>query len=137
VEAIPGGAFEAVAQMRYLDDPRRFNTAMIELLRDYAPDIYERIDPARFELTRELDLLQGGITPTVRRGYARLGNGKYALALGDVRAINDPILGQGANSASRTAWMLGEAIRDGENYDEAFCRRIEQQIWAYAGPIAA
>jgi 2-polyprenyl-6-methoxyphenol hydroxylase-like FAD-dependent oxidoreductase len=135
-EAIPGGAFEPIARMSYEDDPRRFNTAMIELMRDYAPAIYERIDPARFGLTRGLDLLQGGITPTVRRGHARLSNGKYALAIGDVRVINDPILGQGANTASRTAWMLGEAIRDSENYGEAFCRRIEQQIWAYAGPIA-
>jgi len=137
IQAIPGGAFEPLARMRYAEDPRRFNTAVIKLLRDYAPAIYERIDPARFGLTRALDLLQGGITPTVRRGYARLGNGKYALAIGDVRVINDPILGQGANTASRTAWMLGEAIRDSENYGEAFCRRIEQQIWAYAGPIAA
>jgi 2-polyprenyl-6-methoxyphenol hydroxylase-like FAD-dependent oxidoreductase len=137
IQAIPGGAFEPLARMRYEEDPRRFNTAVIELLRDYAPAIYERIDPARFGLTRALDLLQGGITPTVRRGYARLSNGKYALAIGDVRVINDPILGQGANTASRTAWMLGEAIRDSENYGEAFCRHIEQQTWAYAGPIAA
>jgi 2-polyprenyl-6-methoxyphenol hydroxylase-like FAD-dependent oxidoreductase len=136
-EAVPGGAFEPLARMRYEDDPRRFNTAMIKLMRDYAPAIYERIDPAQFGLTRPLDLLQGGITPTVRRGHTRLGNGKYALALGDVRIINDPITGQGANTASHTAWMVGEAIRDSQIFDGAFCQRIEQEIWAYAGPIAA
>jgi 2-polyprenyl-6-methoxyphenol hydroxylase-like FAD-dependent oxidoreductase len=137
VEATPHGAFEPLTRMRYDEDPRRFNTAMMQLLRDYAPAIYERIDPARFGLTRPLDLLQGGVTPVVRRGHTRLGNGKYALALGDVRIVNDPITGQGANTASYTAWLLGEAICGSEIFDEVFCRRIDQQIWAYAGPIAA
>lgn len=137
LEAVPGGMFEPLARMRYAEDPRRFNTAMLALLRDHAPAIYERTDPVRFGLTRPLDLLQGGVTPAVRRGHIQLSNGKYALALGDVRIVNDPITGQGANTASRTAWMLGEAVRDSEIFDAAFCRRIEQQIWAYAGPIVA
>jgi 2-polyprenyl-6-methoxyphenol hydroxylase-like FAD-dependent oxidoreductase len=135
-EATPGGAFEPLAQMHYQEDPQRFTMTIMEVLRNYAPTLYERIDPTCFGLTRPLDVLQGGVTPAVRCGYIRLSNGKYALALGDVRVINDPITGQGANTASRTAWMLGEAIREGENYDEAFCRRVDQAIWAYAGPIA-
>jgi flavin-dependent dehydrogenase len=137
LEAIPGGIFEPFARMRYADDPRGFDTTLLGLLRDHAPELYGRIDPAQFGLTRPLDLLQGGVTPAVRRGFSRLGNGKYALAIGDVRVVNDPITGQGANTASRTAWMVGEAIRDSESFDEAFCEHIEQQIWAYAGPIAA
>src|SRR5262249_8376450 len=136
-EAVPGGAFEPLAHMRYDEDPRRFDATMMGLLRDYAPTIFERLDPARFGLTRPLDLLQGGVTPAVRRGHIRLSTGKYALALGDVRVVNDPITGQGANTASHTAWMLGEAIRDSESFDEAFCQRMEEQVWAYAGPIAA
>ena len=136
-EAIPGSLFEPIARLRYEDDPRRFNTAMLDMLRDYAPAIYERVDPAHFGLIRSLDLLQGGVTPAVRRGYTRLSNGKYVLAIGDVRIVNDPITGQGANTASHTAWMVGEAIRDSQIFDGAFCQRIEQEIWAYAGPIAA
>ena len=134
-EGIPGGAFDAVAHMRYEDDPAAFNTALLDLLREYAPLLYERIDPAKFGLTRPLDLLQGGVTPGVRRGYVQLSNGKYALALGDVQASNDPIIGQGANKASYTAWMLGEAIRDSATLDEAFCQEMEQRIWAYTAPI--
>lgn len=137
LEAIPGSVFEPIARMSYVEDPRGFNAAMLGLLRDHAPAIYERIDPAIFGLTRPLDLLQGGVTPAVRRGFTRLANGKLALSIGDVRIVNDPITGQGANTASRTAWMLGEAILGAEQFDEAFCRSVEQQIWAYAGPIAA
>lgn len=111
LEAIPGGAFETLARMKYEEDPRRFNTTFMPMLHGYAPAIYERIDPLWFSLTRPLDLLQGGVTPTVRHGHVRLRSGKYALAIGDVRIINDPITGQGANTASRTAWMVGEVRR--------------------------
>lgn len=135
--AIPGSAFEPFARVTYEDDPQRFNTTFINLARDHAPGLYERIDQKRFGLTRPLDLLQGGVTPTVRHGYARLSNGTYALAIGDVRVVNDPITGQGANTASRTAWMLGEAIRNAEVFDEAFCERVDQQIWAYSQPVTA
>ncbi len=136
-EAFPGGVFEDVLKMNYDEDPKRFNAAWLDLFRQYNPAIYERIDPAQFGLTRSLDLLQGAVTPGVRHGHVKLSNGKYALALGDVRIANDPITGQGANTASRTAFMLGEAIVGSERFDEAFCERIDQQIWAYAGPIAA
>jgi hypothetical protein len=136
-EAVPGSNFATVAHMRYEDDPAAFNAALLGLIREHAPQLYERIDPATFGLTRPLDLLQGGVTPTVRHGYVQLNTGKYALALGDVQATNDPITGQGANKASYTAWMLGEAIRDSATFDEAFCEQIEQRIWAYTAPIVS
>jgi len=136
-EAIPGGVFEILSKLRYEDDPRRFERTMLKLLHQHAPAIYARIDLRRFGLTRPLDLLQGGITPGVRRGYARLGSDTWALALGDAHLINDPITGQGANTASKMAWMLGEAIRDGATFDEAFCKRMEQIAWDYAAPIVA
>ncbi len=84
-------------------------------------------------------MLQGAITPTARRAYARLEWGKCALAIGDVHVLNDPITGQGANTASRSAWTLGEAIleRPDGPFDEAFCRRVEARLWGYAGPVTA
>jgi 2-polyprenyl-6-methoxyphenol hydroxylase-like FAD-dependent oxidoreductase len=136
IEAVPGGALEAVARMRYDDDPAAFNAALLELLREHVPHMYERIDPEQFGLTRSLDLLQGGVTPGVRQGYARLANGKYALAIGDAHVLNDPITGQGANTASRMAWLIGEAICNSAIFDEIFCREIEQRVWEYAGPVA-
>jgi 2-polyprenyl-6-methoxyphenol hydroxylase-like FAD-dependent oxidoreductase len=131
-EAIPGGAFETLARMRYEDDPQRFAATALDLLREYAPPIYARIDPTAFGLTRPLDLLQGAITPTVRQGYVRLDNGAFAMAIGDVQVVNDPLIAQGANTASRSAWTLGEAILEGGMFDEGFCRRAAERIWAYA-----
>jgi 2-polyprenyl-6-methoxyphenol hydroxylase-like FAD-dependent oxidoreductase len=134
-EAIPGGAFEIMARMRYEDDPRHFEATMLALLREHAPPIYERIDPRSFGLTRPLDLLQGAITPTVRQGYTRLDNGEFAMAIGDIQVANDPLIAQGANTASRSAWSLGESILEGGTFDERFCQRAAERIWAYARPV--
>lgn len=137
MEAVPGGALEPMARMRYEDDPRAFELALLAILRRYAPAVAARIDPAAFRLSRPLDLMQGGLTPAVRKGYVRLGSGRFALALGDTHILNDPILGQGANNASFAAWRLGEAICEGGAFDEGFCQAIEEQIWAYVGPVTA
>jgi hypothetical protein len=48
----------------------------------------------------------------------------------------DPLTGQGANKASHAAFVLGEAIRQGGPYDEAFCASIEQRMCAYALPVS-
>jgi hypothetical protein len=125
--------------LRYDDDPAAFEALLLDLLREHAPRVFARIDRAEFGLTGPLDLLQGAITPTVRRGFAPLGTGRYALAIGDVHVLNDPILGQGANAASYAAWTAGEAIehaaRLGGPFDEAFCRAVEARIWEYARPV--
>jgi hypothetical protein len=102
----------------------------------YAPSIYARVDRDAFALARPLDLGHVAITPTVRRGYVGLSGGRFAIALGDAHVVIDPITGQGANSASHAAWVLGEAIVDGEIVDESFCQRVEQQICSYAVPVS-
>ena len=136
-ESIAGGAFETVARMRYADDPRRFETTVVDLLRTYAPAIHARIDPDTFALSRPLDLCHAAITPTARAGYIRLDNGRYVVALGDAHVVNDPIIGQGANTAVHAAWTLGAAIRETRTYDEAFCREVARRVWAFTGPVTA
>jgi 2-polyprenyl-6-methoxyphenol hydroxylase-like FAD-dependent oxidoreductase len=134
-EAIPGSVFEVVTRMRYEDDPRHFEMTALALLREYVPSIYARIDPRAFGLARPLDLLQGAITPIVRQGYARLDNGRFAMAIGDVQVVNDPLIAQGGNTASHAAWVLGHAILDDFNPDERFCRIAAERIWSYARPV--
>lgn len=132
VEAVPGGPLEVLRHLRYADDPAGFERTLLRLLAEHAPSIRERVDTGQFGLTRPADLLQGAITPTVRRGWARLEADRFAVAVGDAWVVNDPIVGQGANLGSHCAWTLGEAILAAESYDEAFCRRVEQEMWAYA-----
>jgi 2-polyprenyl-6-methoxyphenol hydroxylase-like FAD-dependent oxidoreductase len=88
---------------------------------------FERIQPAEFRLTGPLDLLQGAVTPVVRADYVRLGSGRCALAVGDAHVVVDPIVGQGANLASYSAWRVGEAIVSDYCYDERFCQRVARE----------
>jgi hypothetical protein len=129
IEAIPGQGLDVISNVRYADDPKKFEAAVLELVRRHAPTIYERINLKEFAVNRPQDVIQGAITPTVRRGYVPLGNGKFALALGDVHITVDPIIAQGANNASKCAFILGEALLEAQSPDEDFCRETEQKLW--------
>lgn len=137
IEALPGGPLEAAVASNYEDDPAEFNRTILELVKTHAPPIFERIDEREFGLTRPLDLVQGAITPAVRRAWASLGNGKYAVAIGDAWVLNDPLTGQGANVASHCAEVMAAAIVEDLVYDELFCRSVEARMWAFAEPVVA
>jgi hypothetical protein len=134
IEAVPGGALDAVTQAQKADDPRRFDAMVLEVLREHAPHTYARVDPAAFRLHGPLDLMQGAITPVVRRAWLPLDGGRFALTIGETHITHDPSTGQGANAASRSAWLLGQAIVDqvarGGAFDEAFCVEMDARLWA-------
>jgi 2-polyprenyl-6-methoxyphenol hydroxylase-like FAD-dependent oxidoreductase len=133
VQAIPGGPFEAMARMRYRDDPAAFRAALLALLQAHAPLTRPRIDPGEFDVLGPSHVLQGGITPTVRRGHAALDDGRFAIALGDAHITHDPIGAQGANAASRAAWILGQLVvgrlAAGRAFDLEFHAHAEQTLW--------
>ena len=133
VEAIPGGPFEPLARMGYEGDPRAFDAAMIALVREHMPDTFARVDPAAFAAVGVLDTLFGAVVPVVRRGFIPLPGGRFAIAIGDAHVTFDPLTGQGANAAYRSAWLLGELVtahvRAGGRFDEAFCASSEERVW--------
>ncbi|ALG10398.1 styrene monooxygenase/indole monooxygenase family protein [Kibdelosporangium phytohabitans] len=131
-EIIPGGQLDELRTVRYEQDPVRFNATVLRMLRTSFPHLAELVDENIFGITRAEDVLQGAITPTARRGYAQLENGKWVMALGDVSLVNDPVLAQGANTASACAFLLGEAIlADNLVFDEMWCARAEARMWDY------
>jgi 2-polyprenyl-6-methoxyphenol hydroxylase-like FAD-dependent oxidoreductase len=126
MENVPGGDMEVLANLRYDDNPRAFLDTVLEKLEQHHPTVYRRVDRRSFGLANgPNDLLQGGVTPTVRHGHAALGGGKVAIALGDVQAVVDPLCGQGANMASYAAFVLGEEIVRQSVYDERFCEIVD------------
>jgi 2-polyprenyl-6-methoxyphenol hydroxylase-like FAD-dependent oxidoreductase len=66
-----------------------------------------------------------------------LDDGRHALALGDAWVVNDPITGQGANIGSHCAWEMAAALAAADVVDENFAARLEEQLWAFAGPVSA
>lgn len=128
LENIPGGDLEVLAQLRYEDDPRNFVDTLLAKLEKHHPTVFRRIDRQSFGLAQgALDLLQGGVTPTVRRSSVDLGGGKFAIALGDVHALVDPVVGQGANIASHAAFVLGREIVRQSVFDARFCEIVDQE----------
>lgn len=134
-EIIPGGAFDPLLRQRYEDDPQGYEQLILQLLQRHCPSLYSQIEPEKFRLSRPLDLLRGSVTPTVRRGYRVLVNGKPVLALGDTFASVDPLVGQGANLASRCAAAMGKQILEATELDEGFCQRVEAELRELAEPV--
>ncbi|MEV0620852.1 styrene monooxygenase/indole monooxygenase family protein [Nonomuraea sp. NPDC050404] len=131
VEAVPGGPLEPIYRTPWDELP----AALLPAFREHAPRLAELVEPAEFEMLGPDDLLQGAITPMVRRPVAQLPDGKIALAIGDAWITNDPITGQGANLGSRCAWIAAEAIAAGGPYDAAFGRTTAERMWEAGAPV--
>ncbi|MEA2189487.1 MAG: hypothetical protein QOK16_4498 [Solirubrobacteraceae bacterium] len=134
-ESVPGGPLDPITRASYAEDPAAFEALMIDLLRQYAPSVHERIDRAEFAVTGPTDVLQGAITPTVRRPYCEVAPGRFVMAVGDAFVANDPVGGQGANLASASAAVLADAISQDVAFDEWFCRSVARDMWAVAEPV--
>ncbi|MFF7251283.1 styrene monooxygenase/indole monooxygenase family protein [Embleya sp. NPDC008237] len=129
VEAIPGGPFDRFTGVR---DPLEHWGSTLELIRTHAPWDYERTRAA--ELTDALGVLSGAFTPVVRRPVAELPSGGLALGIADVVVANDPITGQGANSAARAAAVyLAAIVEHGDKpFDRDWMQETFERFWAYA-----
>jgi hypothetical protein len=129
---VPGGPWEEVMKVRYEDDPKKYNDTILSVVARFCPHVRERIDEKKFGLRSALDYLQGALTPTVRRAYTKLANGKYVIAIGDLHAVNDPLLGQGVGCATHGAFAVGQAILDdGLAFDERFCKHVEEKMLSW------
>ena len=124
MENIPGTELEATVTTRYEDDPKAFLRVILEALEKHHPSVYDRVDTARFDLCQPVDVLQGGVAPTVRETAFEFDNGRFAVAVGDVHATLDPVNGQGANIASYSAFVLGEEIAAASVLDRRFVEKV-------------
>jgi len=138
VEAVPQSTLDVLTRLRYDDDPAGFEARLLALLTEHAPSLRARIERDMFYLTNLRDHLQGAIVPTARRAYVELSEGRFAFAVGDTFATHDPVLWQGANTASRSAFALGDAIVErleaGGPIDAAFCEEVDARLWSIVRP---
>jgi 2-polyprenyl-6-methoxyphenol hydroxylase-like FAD-dependent oxidoreductase len=56
--------------------------------------------------------------------------------MGDAHCVVDPVNGQGANSASYSAWVIGNAILEDLAVDEQFCRRVAREREAFVHGVS-
>jgi 2-polyprenyl-6-methoxyphenol hydroxylase-like FAD-dependent oxidoreductase len=126
MENVPGADMAELVSLSYDENPAVFRQTILDKLEQHHPTTYDRIDTHRFDLAQPLDLLQGAVVPTVRQTSVAFDNGRYAIALGDVHSVVDPMMGQGANMASYAAFVLGEAIVGADVFDARFCEQVDQ-----------
>jgi 2-polyprenyl-6-methoxyphenol hydroxylase-like FAD-dependent oxidoreductase len=129
-EAVPDSPADLWATRR---DPAEQLKLMLDLMREHTPWVYERC--ARVELTDGRATLSGRYTPTVRRPVAHLPSGGTALGMADVVVANDPVTGQGSNTAAKCAAAYLEAIlaHGDRPFDEAWMTATFEAFWARTG----
>ncbi|MEU9825308.1 styrene monooxygenase/indole monooxygenase family protein [Micromonospora chersina] len=129
-EAVPGGPLDLWTERR---DPAEHLKLTLDLARRYTPWIYERC--AEVELTDGRATLSGRYTPTVRRPVAELPSGGLVLGMADVVVANDPITGQGSNTAAKCASAyLGSILEHGDRpFDRDWMARTFERFWAETG----
>ena len=126
MENVPGSDLAELVSLRCDDDPAAFRQAVLDRLEQHHPHTYDRIDTHRFGLSQPNDVLQGAVVPTVRQTSVAFGDEKYAIALGDVHSVVDPLMGQGANMASYAAFELGRAIVGSDVFDARFVEKVDR-----------
>ncbi|MFE9692125.1 styrene monooxygenase/indole monooxygenase family protein [Micromonospora sp. NPDC005806] len=129
-EAVPGGPLDLWTDRR---DPAEHLKLTLDLARRYTPWVYERCTDV--ELTDGRATLSGRYTPTVRRPVADLPSGGLVLGMADVVVANDPITGQGSNTAAKCAYSyLGSIVERGDRpFDREWMTQTFERFWAGAG----
>ncbi|MFJ9949418.1 styrene monooxygenase/indole monooxygenase family protein [Kitasatospora sp. NPDC091207] len=128
-EAVPGGPLDCFPDR---PGPAAQLARIREVLGAYLPWEAELWGSA--EPTDAGAGLYGALTPTVRRPVARLdgsGGEVHVLGIGDAVVLNDPITGQGANSAARAAdaYLRAIAAHGGEPFTPAWMHDTFERFW--------
>ncbi|MDI3417146.1 styrene monooxygenase/indole monooxygenase family protein [Streptomyces luteolus] len=129
-EGVPGGPVDA---FRGVADPAEHLALTLSLMERHTPWEYARATKA--ELTDSGGTLAGRYPPVVRNPVAMLPSGGLVLGVGDAVVTNDPLTGQGANSAAKcAATYLASILEHGDKpFDEAWMRTTFARYWEPVG----
>ncbi|MEV0370131.1 styrene monooxygenase/indole monooxygenase family protein [Streptomyces sp. NPDC050636] len=128
-EGVPGGPVDVFQGTK---DPGEHLTRTLELMEKFLPWEYARA--TKVELTDDNGTLAGRYAPTVRKPIGRLPSGGLVLGVADVVVANDPITGQGSNSASKCAAAYLAAIveRGDRPFDGDWMQATFDRYWTTA-----
>ncbi|MFG2096024.1 styrene monooxygenase/indole monooxygenase family protein [Streptomyces sp. NPDC048612] len=125
-EGIPGGPLDVFQGVK---DPDEHLAVTLELLEKFLPWEYARA--TKVELTDANATLAGRYAPTVRNPVGRLPSGGLVLGVADVVVANDPITGQGSNSASKCAasYLASIVERGDQPFDGDWMHTAFERYW--------
>src|SRR5260370_18542721 len=104
---VPGGPMDCWNDEKTRQQHRAKSKWVLET---FMPLERQRCD--NIELTDENGILAGRFAPTVRKHVCKMPSGNFALGMGDVVVTNDPITGQGSNTASKAAAIYMKRIAE-------------------------
>ncbi|AJT64408.1 styrene monooxygenase/indole monooxygenase family protein [Streptomyces chattanoogensis] len=125
-EGIPGGPLDVFQSVK---DPQEHLDTTLDLMKTFLPWEYARC--TEVELTDANGTLAGRYAPTVRNPIGQLPSGGRVLGVADVVVANDPITGQGSNSASKcAASYLASIVEHGDKpFDEEWMQAAFDRYW--------
>jgi hypothetical protein len=128
-EGVPGGPMDCWNDVK---TPEEHLARSKWILDTFIPLEGERC--RSIELTDNNGILAGRFPPIVRKPVCKLPSGGQALGMGDVVATNDPITGQGANTASKAASIYLQRILEHGNmpFDAQWMHQTFDLFWDYA-----
>jgi styrene monooxygenase A-like protein len=128
-EGVPGGPMDCWADVK---TPGQHLQRSKEILQKFLP--WEAQRCRDIELTDDMGTLAGKFPPTVRKPICKLPSGRLALGMADVVVLNDPITGQGSNTASKAAMVYMKRILDRGNkpFDAPWMQQTFDSFWIYA-----
>lgn len=127
-EAVPGGPLD-------LFDWKGVPAEQLEKVKDYFKSHF----PTLYDIIKDATLVNdewnyAAITPTVRKPAGKLPSGKVVMAIGDVVILNDPILAQGLNGASKLSRFIAQKIASDPKavFNEEWINETFEAYWAKA-----
>jgi flavin reductase (DIM6/NTAB) family NADH-FMN oxidoreductase RutF/2-polyprenyl-6-methoxyphenol hydroxylase-like FAD-dependent oxidoreductase len=124
-EALPGGPMDLWAEA---NSPDLHLARSLEALERFFPHEFART--RNVSLTDERGVRRGRITPTVRRPVGILPSGVRVLGMADAVVLNDPLTGQGANTAAKAAGFYLDSIAGHEGpFDDAWMYQTFDNFW--------
>ena len=128
-EGVPGGPMDCWGDVK---TPAQHLQRSKEILQKFLP--WEADRCRNIELTDEMGILAGKFAPTVRKPVCKLPSGRLAMGMADVVVLNDPITGQGSNTASKAAkvYMTHILERGDKPFDAAWMQETFNSFWTYA-----
>ncbi len=127
-EGVPGGPMDCWQDVK---TPEQHLQRSKEILQKFLPWEAERC--REIELTDENGVLVGRFPPTIRKPVCKLPSGRAAMGMGDVVVLNDPITGQGSNTACKCAKVYMDSIleRGNKPFDPEWMQKTFNSFFEY------
>lgn len=129
LEVIPGGVLDVFDDVHGGPALLAKAKAIINTFMPWQAAAFEDVT-----LVDENAFLKGSFVPVVRNPVARLANNAAIMGLGDTVILNDPIVGQGGNNATKMAHHYATAIiNHGDRpFDAGWMQQTFDGFWQYS-----